>query len=516
MKKVKALFFNMILLTVTSLAIRTIGVSFQVYLSNRIGSAGIGLYQLIMSVFGFAVTFSVSGIRLAATRLVAEELGKGSYSGAKKAVRCCMAHAAVFGCCAAAVLFSFAEFIAEKWLGDLRTVLCLRLLAFSLPLIAMTSVMNGYFTAVRRVVKCAGVQIVEQFLRIAVTAACLTFLMPAGLEYACAAIVIGADISELSSFTLLFVMFLLDRRRYKNRDKPPAGIAKRMLNISLPVALSSYVRSGLSTVEHLLVPVGLRRAGASTEAALTAYGTIHGMVLPVVLFPSALLDVLSDLLIPEMTECQARGNTTRLNYMITRVFQMGMLFSVGVMGVMLCFADELGLAIYGTSEASYYIRIFAPLVVVMYMDTLVDGMLKGLGEQLSSMRYNIIDALVGVIMVASLIPRLAVNGYILTIVVTEFLNFCLSLRKLMSIADFSVSFFHAVIKPVLCILSAAAVCNLLFHFCIPVFSSVRIDVTVRVLIVAAVYVFYLYMFACLTGEDTKWFFGIFKEKHALQ
>lgn len=508
------LFLNMLLLTATSLAIRTIGVSFQVYLSNRIGSAGIGLYQLIMSVFGFAVTFSVSGIRLATTRLVAEELGKGSHGGAKKSVRCCMLHAAFFGGCAAVLLFSFAEFIAEKWLGDLRTVLCLRLLALSLPLIALTSVMNGYFTAVRRVVKCAGVQIIEQFLRIAVTAACLTCLMPSGLEYACAAIVIGADISELSSFTLLFVMFIFDRRRYKNNGKPPAGIVKRMLNISLPVALSSYVRSGLSTVEHLLVPVGLRKAGATADAALTAYGTIHGMVLPVIMFPCALLDVLADLLIPEMAECQARGHTTRLNYMITRVFQMGMLFSVGVMGVMLCFADELGLAIYRTSEAAYYIRIFAPLVVVMYMDALVDGMLKGLGAQLSSMRYNIIDALVGVIMVSTLIPRLAVNGYILTIVVTEFLNFCLSLRKLMSIADFRVSLFHAAVKPALCIISAAAVCNLIFRFCGFEFSSVRLSVSVHVMIVAAIYVFYLYMFACLTGEDTKWFFGIFSSKTA--
>lgn len=510
MKKVKALFFNMILLTATSLAIRTVGVSFQVYLSNRIGSAGIGMYQLIMSVFGFAVTFSVSGIRLATTRLVAEELGRDCHTGAKKAVRCCMAHAAVFGSFAAVVLFSFAGFIAEKWLGDIRTMLSLRLLAFSLPLIAMTSVMNGYFTAVRRVVKCAGVQITEQFLRIGVTAVCLTFFMPPGLEYACAAIVIGADVSETVSFLSLFIMFLFDRRRYKNTDKTSGSIIKRMLNISLPVALSSYVRSGLSTVEHLLVPVGLRKSGATAEAALTAYGTIHGMVLPIVLFPSALLDVLADLLIPEMTECQARGDKVRLNYMITRVFQMGMLFSVGVMGVMLCFADELGLAIYRTAEASYYIRVFAPLVVVMYMDTLVDGMLKGLGAQLSSMRYNIIDALVGVVMVSTMIPRFAVAGYILTIIVTEFLNFCLSIRKLMHIADFTVSFFHAVLKPVLCIVSAVAVTNVLFRFVRFAFASVYLTLTVHILIVAAVYIFYLYMFACLTGDDTKWFFGILK------
>lgn len=510
MKRVKTLFINMVLLTATSLFIRTIAVSYQVYLSNRIGSAGIGLYQLIMSVFTFALTFSVSGIRLASTRLVSEELGKNNHKGAKKAVRYCMYHALGFGSCAAVLLFSCSSFMGCRWLGDERTVLSLRLLAISLPFIAMTSVMNGYFTAVRRVAKCAFVQFTEQLVRISATVICIGFIMPDGLAYACASIVIGADLAEFSSFFILLFMFLLDKRRYKNNNGTAQGMVKRMLHISLPVACSSYVRSGLSTVEHLLIPRGLKQSGASTESALTTYGLIHGMVMPIILFPSALMIVLSDLLVPEMAECQACGSRTKLNYMITRVFQMGMLFSVGVMGVMLSFADELGTAIYHTSDASYFIRIFAPLIVVMYMDMLVDGMLKGLGAQVSSMRYNIIDALVGVVMVAVFIPKLAINGYILTIIVTEFLNFCLSIRKLMKISDFTVDFFAIIVKPVFSICSAIAIANLLLRFCSLTLPSAYLTLTIHILIVIAIYVFYLYMFSCLTREDTHWFTSIFR------
>lgn len=510
MKRVKVLFINMVLLTATSLLIRTIAVSYQVYLSNRIGSAGIGLYQLIMSVFTFALTFSVSGIRLATTRLVSEELGKNNHKGAKTAVRYCIYHALGFGFCAAVLLFSFSSLIGNYWLGDERTILSLRLLAVSLPFIAMTSVMNGYFTAVRRVAKCAVVQFTEQLIRISATVFCITFFMPDGLEYACAAIVIGADLAEASSFLILFLMFLWDKRRYRNNDGNVQGIGKRMFHISLPIACSSYVRSGLSTIEHLLIPRGLKQSGASTEAALTTYGLIHGMVMPIILFPSALMIVLSDLLVPEITECLARGNRIRLNYMVTRVFQMGMLFSIGVMGVMLCFAEELGIAIYHTSDASYFIRIFAPLVIVMYMDMLVDGMLKGLGAQISSMRYNIIDAFVGVIMVAVFVPKFAINGYVLTIVVTEFLNFCLSIRKLMKISDFTISFFTSVLKPIFCICSAIAITKLLFRFIILPFSSVYLTLAVHILSVIAIYIFYLYMFSCLTKEDTRWFTSIFR------
>ena len=78
MKNVKKLLLNTLLLTATALFMRTVGMAFNVYLTNRIGSAGIGLFQLIMSVYAMAVTFASSGIRLASTILVIEELSNRS------------------------------------------------------------------------------------------------------------------------------------------------------------------------------------------------------------------------------------------------------------------------------------------------------------------------------------------------------------------------------------------------------------------------------------------------------
>ena len=78
---------NAVILTATSLLMRTIGVSFSVYISNKIGAAGVGLFQLIMSVYTFAITLASSGINLAATRLVSEELANGAEAGAKKAMK---------------------------------------------------------------------------------------------------------------------------------------------------------------------------------------------------------------------------------------------------------------------------------------------------------------------------------------------------------------------------------------------------------------------------------------------
>ena len=90
MKKVQIFLLNGVLLTVVSLLMRTIGLSFNVYISNKIGTEAVGIYQLIMSVYSFAITLACSGIHLAATRIVSEQLAYGFETGIKKAMKKCL------------------------------------------------------------------------------------------------------------------------------------------------------------------------------------------------------------------------------------------------------------------------------------------------------------------------------------------------------------------------------------------------------------------------------------------
>ena len=64
------------MLTGVNLLLRMVSTSFQVFLSGRIGAAGIGLLQLVLSVGSLAMTAGIAGIRTATMYLTAEELGK--------------------------------------------------------------------------------------------------------------------------------------------------------------------------------------------------------------------------------------------------------------------------------------------------------------------------------------------------------------------------------------------------------------------------------------------------------
>ncbi len=481
---------NALLLIAVNLFMRTVGVAFNAYLAGRAGGEVMGLYSLLFGVYGLALTLGSAGINLGTTRLVADVMGAfcpvgegrsvaDTYEGApcrmaiRNALRRCLIYSLICSFAAGVLLFTAAPVIGRVWLNDTRTVLALRVLALTLPPIAVCACLNGYFTAVRRVAKSAVVGVGVQFLRIAFCAYLLTQWLPDGVEMTCLALVLGGALSEFCGLILTVGAYLLDRRlhlqaRYEKAnacmeqglDMTEVAGTKKLLGITVPVTLAACLRSGLLTLQHILIPRGLKQSGASWESALTSYGVLHSMVLPVVLFPSAFISSFSGLLVPEVAESWARGDRERVARLAGKIITPALVFSFGVAGIMACFGYELGEAIYGSREAGMYIRTLAPLIPIMYVDSSVDAFLKGMGEQVYSMNVNIIDAGASVLLVWLLLPRMGLAGYVVAIYVTETLNTTLSLCRMLPMSAMPVSVWKQVFGPLLCIIGATAVCRL--------------------------------------------------------
>ena len=480
----KRFFINAAVLSAASVTVQTIGVSFNVYISNKIGAAGVGLYGLIMSVYVFAVTLAASGVNLAATRLVAEFLATNEKKAASAAARACLLYGLCFGSLSAAVMYTLSGFAAYTLLGDARTATALRVLSVSLPFVGMSSAASGYFVAVRRVAKSASSQLFEQAVRICAVVIFLKYFTRGETEQSCVAIVAGGSLAEICSFLYLYLLFRHDRKKHgitgSDRGARAAG---RLFGIALPVALSAYVRSALTTTEHILIPRGLKKSGASSEAALSLYGVIHGMVMPLLLFPSAFIYAFSGMLIPEITECARLGRTRQIHHIMGRVYRAAFAFSVGVCGIFMAFSAELGEVIYKSSEAGGYIYLIAPLVIAMYADSVTDALLKGLGEQVFSMKINITDSALSVILVLLLLPKYGIGGYVAVIFAGELINTLLSLGRLIYITDFKIQLWDWLIKPALAALAAAVAVRAL----LPGGSGIP-ALCLRIFLVIAVYI----------------------------
>lgn len=499
MRNSKLLILNTTVLTLSGFLMRTIAVSFNVYLTNRIGSAGIGLFQLIMSVYALSVTFASAGIRLGATRLVTDSLCKKEAS-AEKIVKLCVKYSLFTGCAVAGALFVLSGFISEKWIMDERAEYSLKILALSLPPVAVSAALNGYFTARKTLVKYSAVQLIEQLCRIGATIFALTVAAGGGLSALCGAIAAGTTVSEVISCVLSCTLYAFDKKEENSFTQ--RGLLKRLMHISVPDAVGSGMRSVLLTVEHLLIPVGFRKSGQKTEEALSTYGTVHGMALPVILYPAAVLTALSGLLVPELSGFLALGQKEKINRVSNECLKITAMFAFGTGVFMFFFADKTALAVYGDTESAFYIKLLSVLLPIMYLDTVTDGLLKGLDQQLASMRYNIIDSGLCVVLVYFLLPRFAVKGYIFILFLSEIINFAFSFNRLTKTAELQINLLSDVFKPLLAALGAGSVLNLIMYYAFADASS-PLALAILTVLYVALYLPCLYILGCIDKNDVR-------------
>lgn len=420
-----------LIMTAVNLIMRSASVGFNAFLTSKIGSAGIGLFQLVMTVYSLATTFSCAGIRLATTR-VAVEINTLNKNDMNKSVTMCVTYAGICGSVIGIILFIFSDFISVSWISDSQTAFPLRILSLSLPFVAMSAALGGYFTAVDKTPQYSAVQLLEQGFKIAVVVFLISELADTNAFYACIAIVAGMTAAEMFSFSLssLLKKFSVP----KKTEKAPLDIF-RMLRVALPDAAGTCARSLLLTIEHLLIPKGFEKSGEGGAAALAAYGNIHAMALPILLFPSAILSSLSSLLVPDLAKKNEIGDKSGIDFSVSRNLKRTFLFSIVCAVFCAIFAPAISQLVYKSNEAVMYIRILSPLVPVMYLDMITDGMLKGLDQQIYAMRYNIIDSALCVAMVYFLLPKYSVKGYIFILYASEIINFYLSIGRLSKICD---------------------------------------------------------------------------------
>ena len=504
MKRGRRLLYNTLLLTAASMFMRAVAVSFQVYLAGVIGAAGIGLFGLIASTQLLAFTVAVSGIRFATTRLVSEELGRGNPRSVPQVMRRCMMHALLFGTLASTLLFFGADFIGQVWIGDVRAVLSLRILSVSLPFVAVFAALNGYFVAVSRVIKSAGVSVFEQVLKVSFVVLLFLLRAPAGLEAALATVVLGSVSAEIISSLLLFALYLHDRHKLKRDGVPGQNLTRRLLSISMPLAGSTYARSALNTLQHMLVPRGLRRSGIDAENALASYGLVHGMALPVILFPSAMFYAVAELIVPELTAAQVRSDQARIDYLASKLLRLSLYVSIGLGGLFLAFSQELGQVIYPTAPGvGPYIRIFAFLMPIMFLDSITDGMLKGLGQQVYSMGVNIADSLLSVILVYLLLPIFAIRGFIFMVFFTECFNFLFSLRRVAQIAQIRLRP-QDILKPVLSALASTQATLFVLRMLGLPLQATALSLVVHFVLAGGLYGMLLFSLGAVTRQDLRW------------
>ena len=383
---------NAALLTACGLVLRVLGMGFRVVLSSYLGGEGMGLYQLILAVYMVFVSLATAGINVASARLAAQSLARGR--GMAATLRGLCGTAMLFGCCAMLLQMLLAEPAARYLLHDTRAILALQILAPSLPFMAAAGAVRGCFLAARRVHPNVIAQLIEQIIRMAIAIAALRVLAQWGAGYGCAAVVLGSTVSEGISCALMFAFAAKTPGFARRVDEPLQPYTqKELYAIVLPVEGSRLLASGLQAVESSLIPY--------TLALYTG------------------------------SRADAKGDTDATCRLVFTMLKVTGAFSLAAGTGFVLFGAPLAGFIYRDVEVGEYVRILGFVAPFMYLESMVDGVLKGLGEQLATFYYSLADSIFRIAAIWLLLPRYGMAAFLGIMITSNLFTFTLNLTRML-------------------------------------------------------------------------------------
>lgn len=356
----------------------------------------------------------------------------GNELNAKKVAKKCILLSLFISVLVSIVLVLSANWICFYFLHNRISKNVFYIISFALPFISMSSAINGYFAGVRRVYKTAISQFFEQIVKIVLTTSFLNLFSINELNTACFYLILGDVLSEIASFILGYLLYKFDNRILVKKTFIifDYNVLQRIIKVSFPLAITSYVRSALSTIKQILIPSSLEKNGLNCNAAFAEYGIISGMAMPVILFPSIFVTTFSSLLIPEFTRYYTKRDFKRIKQVSKFILILTSIFAVILILFFVIASDWLSIILYNDISVSTYFKLLCPLIVFMYLDMVIDGILKGLSQQTSVMLVNILDLAITTIFIYFFVPKLGITGYIISIFISEIINFVVSFLNL--------------------------------------------------------------------------------------
>ena len=460
---VKGIVESTLILTVANVINRFLGFGYRIYMSNALGSEGMGLYQLIMPIYSLAWSISCSGFTTTVSKLVAGERARGNYGNMGRILKQALVITTALGIFLCVILFFTADMAALTMFKDNRLGMSLKILSLSFPFMAAGSCIRGYFMGLQETLIPAASQVFEQCIRMAVVYALSASFMSKGLAYACAAAVCGIFLGEVLSFIFVIVAYKIFKKKSKLTKSPTMAAGKTLqilLLMAMPLTFNRISGSLLSTFENMMLPQKLIAFGMSNSEAISEFGKISGMAMPLIQFPSALLVSLSMSLVPAVSESVTMKNYTKINNTVSKVMLFTTITGIGTSGIFILFSKELGQITYN-QNISYILTLLGIMCPFIYMHMTLSGILNGLGEQVFIFRNSLISSAISIGFIMVIVPRIGISGYILGSFCALVIVCSLSLNKIKKTTQINIKIIDWFVKPALSALLCVLIINII-------------------------------------------------------
>jgi stage V sporulation protein B len=429
------------ILLIAGLVTRVLGFINRIVIARSIGEEGVGLYMMAFPTFILVVTLTQMGLPVAISKNIAEAEAKGNYSEIKKILVVSLAVTISLSLIFTPALLLLAPILSTTLFTDERVLYPLMAIAPVVPIIAVSSVLRGYFQGRQNMRPSAFSQIIEQLVRITLIAVMTRTFLPYGIEYAAAAAMVAAVAGEIVSLLYLMTAFKL-KKRFKLRKNffqfvhSGKKTFKDLMEIALPTMGSRMIGSVSWFFEPIVVAHSLAIAGVAAVAATKQYGALTGFAMPLLMLPSFVTFSLATSLVPAISEANSKNDHQLIEHRLQQALRFA--FITGGLSVIVLYvlANPLMELMYGSSKGSAFIRLMAPFFLFYYYQGPLQAVLQALNLARAAMINSLIGAVVktAVIFLLASQPSFGIIGVALGIMVgfvlVTVLHFATVLKKI--------------------------------------------------------------------------------------
>lgn len=410
-----------LLMTAAGVLSRVIGFFYRIFLSRTIGAEALGIYQLIGPVFSLCFALTASSIQTSISKFVGDAIGgcKDSLCGEKKA-RAYLILGLVLSCGLSILTGIFmyfnADWIAVRFLGEARCAPLLVLLTYSLLPCCIHACINGYYYGKKNAFVPSLCQLIEQIARVGSVWIIFQITTEKGIPltafHAVCGLVIGECFGLLVSMSALLREKRLPRGSYTSDSICNSTMTHAFLAMVIPLTINRLSVAFSTSLENLLIPQKLQLYGYTQTDALSIYGILSGMTLSIILFPCVLTNSLSVLLLPAISEARGRSNENQIRRTTQKAIRLGLLLGFAFTILFLLTGDMIGNKLFHNALAGHFICRLAWLCPLMYITSLLNSILHGLGRPKQVLFVNLLACLIRIGMIWFLVPAYGIGAYL--------------------------------------------------------------------------------------------------------
>ena len=380
-----------IILIIGGMITKILGMIIKITLTRTIGTEGIGLYSMVLPTFNLFISLCNLGVPTAITKLISERK-----KSSKQIILPTTFLILLYNILLIIILLLIARVLSNNLLHNSNTYYPLIAIGITLPFIAISSIVKGYFYGKEKVFPCTLSNIIEQITRLILTIFVVSYMMKYSLVTAVTTVVLINVISEFVSIIVLSV-FLPKEKININDFHRDNKVIKEIFGISIPTTIARMIGSVTYFFEPIILTNILKYVGYSSEFITLEYGIINGYVYPLILLPSFFTMAISSAILPVVSNSYSSKNYDYTRDKIKQAIFFSLLIGIPVTLIFM-FTPSIPLKlIYNTSLGLNYIPYIAPFFILHYIQAPLTSSLNGMGYSKEAMKGTLYGAIIKII-----------------------------------------------------------------------------------------------------------------------